>query len=93
MLKTLICALALGAALPAAETRVVRYDDLNLSTEAGMKRLETRINGAARVVCGAGGNYRESLAALAAKQKCISESKARAMAQVARIDTRAARGG
>lgn len=94
MLKTLIGALALAAALPAAaETRVVRHEDLDLSTEAGIERLERRISGAARAVCGARGNYRESLIALAATQKCISESKARAMAQVARLDTRAGRGG
>ena len=96
MLKTLIGALALAATLPAAaaaETRVVRYDDLKLTTPAGLERLERRINNAAREVCDASTDYRESLILLADAKKCIAEAKARAMAQVARLDTRAARGG
>lgn len=96
MLKTLIGALALAAILPAAaaaETRAVRYDDLNLASSAGFDRLERRIDNAAREVCGAGSDYRESLILLAETKKCIADAKARAMAQVARLDTGAARGG
>lgn len=96
MFKTLIGALALAATLPvaaAAETRVVRYDDLNLTTPAGIERLERRISGAARDVCGVGSNHRSSLIMLADTKKCIAEAKARAMAQVARLDTGATRGG
>ena len=95
MFKTLIGALALAATLPAAaaETRVVRYDDLNLANAAGIERLERRINNAARDVCGATSDYRESLVMLADTKKCIAEAKARAMAQVARLDIGAARGG
>ena len=97
MLKTMIGALALAATLPAAaattESRLVRYDDLNLSNAAGIERLERRITNAARQVCGVSGNHRESVAELAETQKCIADAKASAMAQVARLDTRAARGG
>lgn len=95
MLKTLIGALALAATLPAtaAESRIVRYDDLNLANPAGVARLERRINNAAREVCGAGSDYRASLILLADTKKCIAEAKARAMAQVARLDAGATRGG
>lgn len=95
MLKNLIGALALAATLPAtaAESRIVRYDDLNLANPAGVARLERRINNAAREVCGAGSDYRESLILLADTKKCIAEAKARAMAQVARLDAGATRGG
>lgn len=96
MIKTLISALALVATLPAAAlagTRSVPYSDLNLSSPAGVERLERRIDSAARDVCGATSNYRESLALLADTKKCIAEAKARAMAQVARLDTGVARGG
>lgn len=58
MLKLMTFALALTASLPVAanparETRseVVRFDDLNLSSTAGVAALERRINSAARRVC------------------------------------------
>ena len=95
MLKTLIGALALAATVPAvaAESRTVRYDDLNLASAAGIERLESRINGAARQVCGARDDYRQSLMLQAETKKCIADAKARAMAQVARLEASAARGG
>lgn len=59
MLKSLACALVLAASFPvaaAAETdvrnEVVRFDDLNLASPAGVTALERRINAAARRVCG-----------------------------------------
>lgn len=96
MFKTMIGALALAATLPAAaaaETRVVRYDDLNLTNPAGFERLERRINHAAREVCRANADYRQSLIQLPETKKCVAEAKARAMAQVARLGAGAARGG
>ena len=96
MLKTMIGALALAATLPAAaaaETRLVRYDDLNLASPAGFERLERRINHAAREVCRASSDYRQTLILLPETKKCIAEAKAGAMAQVARLDAGAVRGG
>lgn len=98
MFKTFACLMAASAALatavPAvAGTRMVRFDDLNLATPAGVDRLESRIAGAARQVCGARDDYRQSLVLQAATKKCIAEAKARAMDQVARLDIGAARGG
>lgn len=94
MFKTIFGVLALAAALPAAaaESRTVRYDDLNLASPAGQDRLQRRIDGAARDVCG-GGQTRESLAMLAETQKCIAEARTRARAQVARAIRADARGG
>lgn len=58
MLKSIACALALATSLPAAaaaepvvKNEVVRFDDLNLATPAGVATLERRINAAARRVC------------------------------------------
>lgn len=95
MLKTLIGAMALAATVPAfaVESRVVRYDDLNLASPAGIERLERRINGAARLVCGARKDNRESLMLLPETRKCIADAKARAMAKVAVLEANAARGG
>lgn len=93
MLKTMIGVLALAAALPAAaETRTVRYDDLNLASPIGVERLERRIANAARDVCRVA-DFPVSLTEKAAGEKCIAESKARAMEQVARLDLGVARGG
>lgn len=38
------------------ESRVVSYQDLNLSTDAGVKALTRRIRNAAEVVCGGRGS-------------------------------------
>ncbi|MFN3469348.1 MAG: UrcA family protein [Novosphingobium sp.] len=52
--QTIIAAaLALAASQPAfAETRVVGYGDLDLSTSEGQARLDSRLRNAARDVCG-----------------------------------------
>lgn len=93
MLKTMIGVLALAATLPAAaETRAVRYDDLNLASSAGVERLERRIHNAARDACRIP-DFRVSLTEKAAGDKCVAETKARAMEQVARLDLGVARGG
>lgn len=60
MLKSIACALALAASLPATaaatdkvvRNEVVRFDDLNLTSPAGVAALERRINSVARRVCG-----------------------------------------
>ena len=94
MFKTIACVLALAAAVPAAaESLVVRYDDLNLSSAAGMKVLDRRIDGAARQVCGANQDYRQGLAEKAAAQKCVAGARAGAADQIARLEVGTARGG
>lgn len=94
MLRTFIGAVALAASVPAfaEQSRTVRYNDLNLASPAGIERLEDRINGAARLVCGARDDYRQSLILQAETRKCIADAKARAMAQVARLEAKAVRG-
>lgn len=61
MLKSIACAaLAFAASLPATaaatdkivRNEVVRFDDLNLTSQAGVAALERRIASAARRVCG-----------------------------------------
>lgn len=95
MLKTIIGALALTATLPAvaSDSRVVRYDDLNLASPAGQQRLQQRIHSAARQVCGAGFEFQRSLIMSTKTQRCLAEAKARAMAQLAQREAANARGG
>lgn len=96
MFKTILCVTALAVAVPAAaaaDSRVVRYDDLNLASERGVKTLERRINAAAREVCGATYDYRQSLTIQAQTQKCMAEAKARAFSDLAARDIGVARGG
>lgn len=96
MLKTMIGALALAATLPAAagETRLVRYDDLNLASPAGMERLQRRIDAAARGVCGDENSRRVlGVAAQAGIRACMAEAKAKAARQVTALDPNQARGG
>lgn len=97
MIKTLLAGMALATAIPATatpETRHVRYDDLKLSTTAGMERLERRIDGAARDICTGNSSRRILALAEAARiRTCVNEVKARAAQQVAALATRPARGG
>lgn len=96
MMKSLIAAMALTTALPAlaSESRVVRYDDLNLASPAGMERLDRRIDRAARSICGLGGTARiVGLRALEAAGDCLAKAKASAARQVAAAEARQARGG
>lgn len=92
MLKTIFGALALAATLPASaatevETRVVRFDDLNLANAAGMARLERRINAAARSVCGFRSLHEMPANFAAQAWNCVVKAKANAMRQVAAIDS------
>lgn len=99
MPKTFAAALALTAGafatLPAAaapDSRVVRYDDLNLASPAGVERLERRIEQAARSVCGFS-NSRTGPGEFAASRACLARAKARAREQMAAIDTDQTLGG
>lgn len=94
MFKTVIGALALAAAIPAAagDRQVVRYDDLNLASPVGIQILERRIDAAARDVCGKRAG-RTNLSDFTAAHQCMAEAKARAGRQVAALATSPARGG
>ena len=60
---------------------VVRYDDLNLSTEVGAAALLHRLELAARQVCGDSG-ARQPLTRLRTTQRCDARSLERAIAAV-----------
>lgn len=101
MLKTVIGALALTAALPAAAATdaveqasvIVRYDDLNLSTPAGLERLDRRIDAAARTVCGIRSTSLLNPGAFANGRACMAAAKAKAAKQVAALEIAPSRGG
>lgn len=96
MLKIICGALALAATIPAVagETRLVRYDDLNLASPAGQERLQRRIDTAARRVCGDANARRVlGLATSTKARACIAKAKANAADQVAALDIKQARGG
>lgn len=63
------------------KSQPVPYADLDLSSQAGMKTLTARINGAAKTVCGPAPEYRESHTPYDA---CIKSAVDHAMIQVAR---------
>lgn len=80
--------LAAGIAVPAAaqeEARsvTVRYDDLNLGTQAGRDRLKTRVRYAVRQVCSTAG--RMTLAIQAKQQACLAEASRSADVRVATL--------
>lgn len=84
MLKLLTCALALTASLPAVaanperavRNEVVRFDDLNLASPAGVATLERRINSAARRVC----DFRDSRGSTLLVSKDLSQCMTNALA-------------
>jgi len=75
------------------QTMTVEYEDLNLASEAGVARLEQRIDKAAREVCGVNairtGTRMKSLSG----QRCVSDAKAQAMKQFASVIERERLGG
>ena len=99
MLKTIACVLALStslaASLPAtaADSRLVRYDDLNLANRAGMERLERRISAAAKGVCGANSTVALPLGEAVQTKSCIAKARASAREQIAALETDTALGG
>ena len=100
MLKNLTVALVLTAGtfatLPATasaqDSRVVRYDDLDLSTKEGVTLLNGRINQAARSVCGfetAKSSPKDHFASF----ECVARARYDARRQAARIANDQALGG
>lgn len=90
MMKSIACALALAASLPAAATaesversETVRFDDLNLASPAGVMALERRITGAARRVCGYHEARQMSLITPKDVTACMNSALASARQQVA----------
>ncbi len=91
MLKSIVYGLTLAASLPAAalaaepvvKSELVRYDDLNLASPAGVATLERRINSAARRVC----NYYDDrgLSRIRSKEvsDCLDDALASARQEVA----------
>jgi UrcA family protein len=75
-----IASLALAQPSHAADSRVVRFDDLNLRADAGVARLYDRLRVAARQVCGA--SYTTNLYAKTSYRRCVSETLSRAVAEV-----------
>ena len=63
------------------QSQSVSYADLDLTSAAGMHALTTRINGAAKTVCGSEPEYRDSRTPFEA---CVKSAEDRAMIQVAR---------
>jgi len=77
----------------ALPTRSISYSDLDLSTVAGQRRLDARIDRAARDMCGAdraaAGSRITSREAMACYRKALASTRERVAAAVART----ARGG
>ncbi len=82
-----LAALSLAAiATPAsAETQSVKvaYADLNLSSQAGMAALESRIHAAAKKICGK--VEVRQVGDGAAHQRCMDETQASASVEIARV--------
>lgn len=100
-MKTTMAALAaLALVAPAAPALAsdapsvkVIYDDLNLESASGQKRLENRIEKAARAVCG---YQRQRVGTRIADSKardCFERAKAQAHASVAAAQDASALGG
>ena len=91
MLKLIVAGVALAASIPAAavaaepnvKSEMVRFDDLNLTSPAGIATLERRINAAARRVC----NYYDDRGASRIVSKevtsCLDDALASARQEVA----------
>ncbi len=95
MVKTVICGLALAAlsAPLSAESRMVRFDDLNLAKPAGLEQLERRIDAAARRVCGVTAARQAGLGEFIRSRQCVAQAKANAARQLAALDAPETRGG
>ena len=64
---------------PEANSITVRYDDLNLSSRAGVDVLQKRIRAASRIVCGDEVN---DLSQIARYRSCVKLATAEALAKV-----------
>lgn len=91
-----ILAAALGAAAvfaaPAAAeapaTVAVKYSDLNLSTDAGQRQLERRIDAAARSICEVDSALTGTRLQSTEARKCYQDTRARVHEQVAELIAR-----
>ncbi len=92
MIKKFVCALALAATATAAnaETLSIKTSDLDLSTEAGVKKLDKRIDSAARRVCKAYESNTGSRLMPAGTSECIKRASAEAKQRFAALSTRPA---
>lgn len=61
-------------------TKIVRYDDLNLGSPAGQRRLQLRVKYAARSVCGE--PNRLDIGEMNAARECRTQAEASAMPQL-----------
>lgn len=64
-------------------TVIVRYNDLNLSSVEGRKRLTTRVKYAVQTVCGSRVHYRQPLGVRAIAQRCEDSTMDDAQAKLA----------
>ena len=96
-MKMFFAAAALASiAIPASAEEVsmdVRYSDLDLATSEGQKKLDWRINQAARKACGAGKSRTGTRIPSRETQACVAELKASAHKQFAAIIEREQKGG
>lgn len=89
-MKAILCmAAAIGLAIPAAPALAdnvsVKYDDLALSTPAGQRVLEQRINAAARKACQADVATTGTRMESAEARRCVAEAKRQVTRQVAAL--------
>lgn len=99
MHKILAVAAALGLALPAApalaeyQSIAVSYGDLDLASPQGQKRLDRRIESAARKVCGYYGRTNASTLESTKARACYKQARAGALTQFAAVVEQRAKGG
>lgn len=92
-------AVAAGAALAfmstaaLAESKSIKYDDLDLSSPAGAKELDRRIDAAAKETCGWAGVRTGSRMASKSVKSCLETARASARKQVAEAVGSAATAG
>ena len=88
-MKTPLIALAAFAtllAVPAfAESITVQYKDLDLSTEAGQKQLNSRIDSAARKVCGFSDLRTGTRVPTKEARDCVAEAHRQLQKQIAML--------
>lgn len=96
MNKTLATLAVFGLLLPSyAQAREIRveYRDLNLEHPLGQKRLDRRIDLAARKVCGFERNHTRTRAMSPEVLACYKKARASAETQVAAVVEQQAKGG
>ena len=87
-----LCALPALAANVETQQRGVQYKDLDLSTEAGRKELDRRLDAAAREVCGMDENHVGSRLAPTESRECYREARDRLDERIAAL-TKAEKSG